>query len=1290
MKQQVLFSGCLLTLLTGVIASASTIDMNSYKVKHKWGSFSVLKKMELLRVSSQFLIPAKNKSFSRNHFNYRKQYIEKNGSNVVLKGSGFFKRKITSGQDLSLNYDIEMSYNAEFYPSGKIKLKYSYINKGERIFFKPRVDVSINYALLKDQKWELQESNGKVFKSGKWPKKRRNALLSPLSLGGGLFKEAHLTKGIFQLSLPNPLVCSLPDSMQLRLIGAGIVQIYNYKYSSASRKPESNYRNYHHGWTSLPAGDDIVIEAEIFLPGASFEKNDIPKKQTTEMNKTKTQTGKCPGVPRKNKYLISSQRPVIKNGTFYSEGKPTFILGPWLDLLYENSKSKIPIKEFQNDRAYNNYFDYNIAAEKGFNTCHPMMLIWYTLQRMQPESKYLKYKSYVRGAKYFSTFIKNLKDMPLVVDFSSIGLNNKSVVEKFPKESMQQNPNWHDFVPFCPEHPVGKKVYMDFWEENTKLILKLGANPWIYELFNEPAYDCRCKYNKKMFIEWLKKRYGNLEECNKVWGGDFKSFDEMISSTVFERQKGLWVDWRKFIEDRWCEILLEGKSAIKKIDTRKDIYFSCQRAISKSFFTTCMGYDEYKIARVMDVVNTEGSIRFYEGKTFKSDDPMEAHNSGAMAKMLDCSRAAAEGKPVIDTEQSTKRFDEKGKRIPSKRSDLNLMLWNQAIHGSSLTMLYCWVKSQWGWPTKDLKGAKDFLHQPRRAWAQGTLLNPYAYPKGVLDGIKDFKEEIDKLSEIVMPRPRIKGTVALLLSNPTRRASNSIIDPFSNYYSSLAASHYPMDIIYEEQLSKGYAKKYKAVISPVCNYILPDTSKQLQEYVKNGGTLILQGMDLSFDEYGKPAANNSFIGLKTRVALDMPLPFSEKLDGISIKGSIGVKTTCSDAVILLESNRKLPLITCRKYGSGQICYISFKADKSSLTAVLEYLLKENGIEKQFSLKDKTSQRLSGVEVQEIDRGKSKLYYLVNWTRICELGILSIKLPQGEYTLTDPVDEKLLTAPDGNKIWNSEQLRKGVSLLLKSEEKVLLLITEKMPEYIEGKKTQEEINSEYMRVRKLDLKKVSDLKRRKKEAKESKTKKNSYLDTVKEKCFPIDISKQCNMAFKDEVAGDKKGGAFDQGYNDLREFPVGDVVLSNVPFKVIDPAENNGFSMIVLRGRKRAFLPKKAADILVNKKVKYLYFLHTIAWDSGKFAYIVNYHDGSKQEIFIHAGKEIGGWWKPAENKAVNAKIAWHGRNTLCPDIGAYCYRWKNPFPEKELKSIDIKSFNEDMVPGIIAITGESY
>ena len=66
-------------------------------------------------------------------------------------------------------------------------------------------------------------------------------------------------------------------------------------------------------------------------------------------------------------------RPEIKNGTFYLDNKPKFFIGPWLNDRYKEINTPLPIKGYRHDPVYKQAFNYEIAKQMGFSTCHPQM-----------------------------------------------------------------------------------------------------------------------------------------------------------------------------------------------------------------------------------------------------------------------------------------------------------------------------------------------------------------------------------------------------------------------------------------------------------------------------------------------------------------------------------------------------------------------------------------------------------------------------------------------------------------------------------------------------------------------------------------------------------------------------------------------------------------------------------------------------------------------------------------------------------------------------------------------------
>ena len=141
-----------------------------------------------------------------------------------------------------------------------------------------------------------------------------------------------------------------------------------------------------------------------------------------------------------------------------------------------------------------------------------------------------------------------------------------------------------------------------------------------------------------------------------------------------------------------------------------------------------------------------------------------------------------------------------------------------------------------------------------------------------------------------------------------------------------------------------------------------------------------------------------------------------------------------------------------------------------------------------------------------------------------------------------------------------------------------------------------------------------------------------LDTL------LDLSGKMNMGFADPVSGDGKGGWSDQGPdNDARNFNFSKSRYANVPFKVVNPAKNNGKSALVFRSSNfQNGLPE--ALVSFGEKAlegRYLYLLHTMTYGTkGRIGSIeVTGVNGKKQILEIRGERDVNDWWmaKPASN-----------------------------------------------------------
>lgn len=197
--------------------------------------------------------------------------------------------------------------------------------------------------------------------------------------------------------------------------------------------------------------------------------------------------------------------------------------------------------------------------------------------------------------------------------------------------------------------------------------------------------------------------------------------------------------------------------------------------------------------------------------------------------------------------------------------------------------------------------------------------------------------------------------------------------------------------------------------------------------------------------------------------------------------------------------------------------------------------------------------------------------------------------------------------------------------------------------------------------------------------------------AQEQWYQVDLSKQADRGFADDVAGDGRGGWTDEGPdNDLRFMPTGLLSLYGVPFRVIDPAQNGGKSCIVLRAgpgpgtrTDREEYPR-SVTIPVGRRTNAFYFLVGIGWgEEGDAATLtIHYADGTAAKIPLRDGVNVANWHdQPLPNtddhKFVPAR----------KDRFLYAVQWVNPRPGVPVRSLDFTGAGRTPIPILLSVTG---
>jgi len=145
----------------------------------------------------------------------------------------------------------------------------------------------------------------------------------------------------------------------------------------------------------------------------------------------------------------------------------------------------------------------------------------------------------------------------------------------------------------------------------------------------------------------------------------------------------------------------------------------------------------------------------------------------------------------------------------------------------------------------------------------------------------------------------------------------------------------------------------------------------------------------------------------------------------------------------------------------------------------------------------------------------------------------------------------------------------------------------------------------------------------------------------------DLSARANMGYADEKEKDGVGGWSDQGAeNDGSGFDFRKQTFAGIPFRPLDPAKNNGKSVLVFRSSN---FESGSNDVDLSLPAgctgKYLYLLHTSCWNggSGEFGTITLKGSAGTQVITLKSGTDIADQWHPAARSNLRVVQSWNNR-----------------------------------------------
>jgi beta-galactosidase len=434
--------------------------------------------------------------------------------------------------------------------------------------------------------------------------------------------------------------------------------------------------------------------------------------------------------------------------------------------------------------------------------------------------------------------------------------------------------------------------------------------------------------DRQRFIEWLKTKYGTIENLNKAWATQrwsrhLNSFDEVeLPYASGPSPPERYLDLRRF----WSDVTISILEDLEKVRERNVPNLP---AVSNLWDTAGRrGFDYLSSYRNYVSYGAEG---FYPGTALDT-------SLGALLVKGDLPN------PVWFNEFITGGGGSYGGPKGTIRmwAYLGLMDYGQ-------TFLAWTFNTHRGGEEQSLFGLLDH---------DGTLSWKYAE-------FKQIASEFSKLQHLGFPRVH-KPEVAIaysfesLIASRGAGPSNAARTYFKlNYADQITSALQPFfeDNIDVATINVGHsALDYKLLIVPA-DYLMDTASAAaIRSYLQNGGTVIMTALSAKVDENSQwfdtplPGRLNDVFGIRTSEFYRPSAPPEINLHGKTEKATIDFyevlePRTANTLALFISTPEKSPAITVNNYGKGRAIYVAVPAQMAILAPLVRSLYAPLAIEK---------------------------------------------------------------------------------------------------------------------------------------------------------------------------------------------------------------------------------------------------------------------------------------------------------------------------------------------------------
>jgi beta-galactosidase len=443
---------------------------------------------------------------------------------------------------------------------------------------------------------------------------------------------------------------------------------------------------------------------------------------------------------------------------------------------------------------------------------------------------------------------------------------------------------------------------------------------------------CWCDDSARAFRDWLRRRYGSLDELNRAWTTAFWSqrysdWSEVLPPRRTSARHNLTqlLDFQRFSSDAMLECFELERSILSELTPGVPV--------TTNFMGFFKPVDYWKWAQREDLVSNDAYP--------EPDNPAWAMKEAMAGDLMRSLRAGA---PWLLMEQTTRRTVHSVVNVAKTPAQLRLQSYQAIARGSDGVMFFQWRQSRGG----------------------AELMQSAMVPQGSKAGSTIWSDVVRLGSELAeladLKGSRVEASVAIVFDWDSWWALEQPGQPSSlvGQVERLEAFYRPL---YERNITVDFVPpgadltSYRLIVVP-CLFLIDRTAAEnLTQYVRAGGQLVVSFFSGIVDQDdrmwmgGYPGALKEVLGVE--VEDWRPLPPAATLQVRLNDGRLATADLWSELVLLQGAAAQAvfqggvldgqPALTEYVCGNGKSTYVATRLDASTLAQLLDKACDEAGI-----------------------------------------------------------------------------------------------------------------------------------------------------------------------------------------------------------------------------------------------------------------------------------------------------------------------------------------------------------